>query len=130
MKSRSERKALPPLSIASVAEARLRASSHTALRDVYCTCDEGRLVLEGRLTTFFHKQLAQELVADIDGVVQVVNHIEVVGSRQPPPSVGRASSGRAIKTKLKSRGPAALDSTFKPNEFIPKPIGEEDHRET
>jgi hypothetical protein len=36
-------------------------------------------VLEGRLESFYHTQLAQEIVANIEGVVQVVNHIEVVG---------------------------------------------------
>ena len=39
-------------------------------------------MLEGRLSSFFQKQLAQEIVANIEGVVQVVNHIEVVSSDQ------------------------------------------------
>jgi osmotically-inducible protein OsmY len=69
-----------PLSrhVAAVAEARLGASSHRALRTIFCTCDQGVLVLRGRLSTYFHKQLAQEIVADIEGVEQVVNQIEVV----------------------------------------------------
>jgi osmotically-inducible protein OsmY len=63
--------------IAAVAEARLGASPHRALRTILCKCDEGVLVLRGRLSTYFHKQLAQEIVADIEGVEQVVNQIEV-----------------------------------------------------
>jgi osmotically-inducible protein OsmY len=64
--------------IAEIAEARLSASSHPALRKVFCKYDDGILVLRGRLTSFFHTQLAQETVAKIEGVERVVNQIEVV----------------------------------------------------
>jgi osmotically-inducible protein OsmY len=64
--------------IAETAEARLCASSHQALRSVFCKYDDGVLVLRGRLNSFFHTQLAQEAVAGIEGVDQVVNQIEVV----------------------------------------------------
>ena len=70
----------PSCRIAATARARFRASSHTALRGISCKAERGVLVLEGQLSTFFQKQLAQELVANIDDVVQVVNHIEVVDS--------------------------------------------------
>jgi osmotically-inducible protein OsmY len=71
-----------PCDIAAIAEARLRASSHRAIRGISCKYDKGMLVLEGRLSTFSQKQLAQEIAANIEGVVQVVNQIEVVGSDQ------------------------------------------------
>lgn len=58
--------------------ARLRDSSYAPLRRVHCEFVEGDLVLRGRLATFFHKQLAQELVSKVNGVERVVNHIEVV----------------------------------------------------
>ena len=64
--------------IAEIAEARLCASSHQALRMVFCKFDDGVLVLQGRLNSFFHKQLAQEIVAKIEGVERVENKIEVV----------------------------------------------------
>ena len=64
--------------IAKIAEARLGASSHPALRKVLCKYDDGVLVLRGRLSSFFHMQLAQETVAKIEGVERVVNQIEVV----------------------------------------------------
>ena len=67
------------LEIATIAKARLRGSSHRALRMVLCQYHEGVLVLRGRLNSFFHAQLAQEAVARIEGVEQVVNQIEVVG---------------------------------------------------
>lgn len=67
-----------PCAITAFAEARFRANSHTALRGISCNVDQGRLLLEERLETFYQKQLAQEIVAKIEGVEQVVNQIEVV----------------------------------------------------
>ena len=64
--------------IVSIAEARLSATSHPALRKVLCKYDNGILVLRGRLNSFFHTQLAQEAVARIEGVERVMNQIEVV----------------------------------------------------
>jgi osmotically-inducible protein OsmY len=64
--------------IATIAEARLGASSHPALRKVLCKCDNGVLVLRGRLNSFFHTQLAQETVRKVHGVERIVNQIEVV----------------------------------------------------
>jgi osmotically-inducible protein OsmY len=65
--------------IAAIAEALLSASSHPALRNVFCEFDRGVLVLRGRLNSFFHTQLAQETVASIEGVDRVINEIQVVG---------------------------------------------------
>jgi osmotically-inducible protein OsmY len=79
MSNQKERKTSPPRTITAIAEARLHASSHRSLRGISCKSDQGVLVLEGRLRTFFHKQLAQEIVAKIEGVKQVVNRIEVSG---------------------------------------------------
>jgi hypothetical protein len=39
--------------------------------------DGDRLVINGRLPTFFLKQTLQEVLRRIDGVHQVVNHVEV-----------------------------------------------------
>lgn len=69
------------LSIADVANARLQASSYSSIRRVYSMYDEGMLVLRGRLPTFFHKQLAQAAVANIQGVRQIVNQIEVLDGK-------------------------------------------------
>ncbi len=73
-----------PRSISAIAEVRLRASSHTALRGVTCNFDQGVLYLEGCLKTFYQKQLAQEIVADIEGVVQIINRIEVADPEKSP----------------------------------------------
>jgi len=64
--------------VAKAAEARLRTSPYSALRNLSCECDDGVLVLHGPLGSYYHKQLAQETVAGIGGVNRVVNEIEVV----------------------------------------------------
>jgi osmotically-inducible protein OsmY len=63
--------------IAEAAGDRLRNSPYAEVRDISCQCDRGMLFLRGRLSTFYHKQVAQEAVAGLAGVRQVVNEIEV-----------------------------------------------------
>jgi osmotically-inducible protein OsmY len=63
--------------IADVAMERLRDSPYNAMRRVSCECKHGVLFLRGRLFSFYEKQVAQETVAGIDGVTQVVNEVEV-----------------------------------------------------
>jgi len=60
------------------ARQRLSKSPYAMVRRVSCEYDGGMLRLHGCLPTFYHKQLAQEAVADLDGVLQVVNQTEVV----------------------------------------------------
>jgi osmotically-inducible protein OsmY len=57
---------------------RLRASHYKVLSRVSCQCRQGVLFLRGRLFSYHDKQVAQETVASVDGVVQVVNEIEIV----------------------------------------------------
>ena len=63
--------------IVAVAMDRLRDSPYRALRRVSCECRHGVLFLRGRLFSFHETQMAQETVARIDGVTQVVNEVEV-----------------------------------------------------
>jgi osmotically-inducible protein OsmY len=63
--------------IAEVAMERLQDSPYTVLRRISCECKHGVLLLRGRLFSFHEKQVAQETVARIDGVTQVVNEVEV-----------------------------------------------------
>ena len=69
---------LEPSRIARFAEGRLRASPYLAMRKVLCECRQQTLYLKGRLPSYYLKQLAQEAVAGLDGVTQLVNEIEVV----------------------------------------------------
>jgi osmotically-inducible protein OsmY len=62
---------------ARLTESRLRASSYPELRFVRCDFHEGVLTLRGRVPSFYTTQLAQTLAADVPGVEEVVNRIEV-----------------------------------------------------
>jgi osmotically-inducible protein OsmY len=59
------------------AQERLRQSPHHGVRSVSCEFDRGVLRLRGRLSSFYHKQLAQEAVAHMSGVREVVNEVVV-----------------------------------------------------
>ena len=64
-------------SITEMAVQRLRDSPYKVMRRVSCECKHGVLFLRGRLFSFHEKQVAQEVVAGISGVTQVVNEIRV-----------------------------------------------------
>ena len=55
----------------------LRKSRYHDVRRVFCEYDHGTLFLRGRLPSFHQKQVAQEAVARVKWVTQVVNEIEV-----------------------------------------------------
>lgn len=59
------------------AKDRLENSPYRSVRRVSCEYDDGVLVLRGLLPSFYYKQLAQEAVVHLHGVLQVVNEIEV-----------------------------------------------------
>lgn len=67
-------------SVSRAAESRLRDSSHLFLRHVRCGYDDGRLQLEGKVPSFYLKQLAQSLVQGIPGVRRIDNRLTVVNS--------------------------------------------------
>ncbi|MCH5376091.1 MAG: BON domain-containing protein [Planctomycetes bacterium] len=48
------------------------------VRDLECESHRGVLVLRGKAKSFYHKQLAQETVRALEGVLRVINNIEVV----------------------------------------------------
>jgi osmotically-inducible protein OsmY len=64
-------------SFAKAATERLQASPYLVLRRISCECKDGVLVLQGRVFSFHEKQVAQEVVSSIEGMIQVVNQIEV-----------------------------------------------------
>lgn len=83
-----------PTSIAAQAKARLQASPYPSIRNIFCMYDEGILVLLGRVPSFFQKQLAQIAVANIEGVRQIVNRVEVQdGAALSPVSITQEQGG-------------------------------------
>jgi hypothetical protein len=69
-----------PISLGELAERNLRSSPYLALRNITCDSLEGIVVLRGYLPTYFLKQMAQTLVTRMDGVIKVINEIEVVNT--------------------------------------------------
>ena len=55
----------------------LRHSSHFELRSLNCQHCEGVLVLRGRVSSFYLKQLAQEHARMVSGVSVIMNQLEV-----------------------------------------------------
>ncbi len=52
-------------------------SGYAALRNIFCRCDDGVLVIDGSVPSFFFKQMAQELARTVDGVQRVKNRLLV-----------------------------------------------------
>ena len=63
--------------VTQTARHRLERSPYLSIRNVLCDFEDGALRLRGRLSSFYCKQLAQEAVVGIDGVLQIVNETEV-----------------------------------------------------
>jgi osmotically-inducible protein OsmY len=63
---------------ADLAERALRNSPYLALRNVTCEYQDGALTLRGHLPTYYLKQVAQAVVARVEGVRRVVNEVEVL----------------------------------------------------
>ena len=56
----------------------LQTNPYPMVQRVSCECnDRGHLFLRGYLPSYYQKQLAQEAVAGLPGVTQVVNQTEV-----------------------------------------------------
>ena len=67
--------------IAEVAQAALRRSAYFELHSVSCDFSGGILTLYGRVPTYYLKQLAQASVADVPGVIEIHNRVEVATPR-------------------------------------------------
>ena len=60
------------------ARARLRRSPYLPVRSLSCEFDRGVLRLRGSLTSFYQKQLAQEAMAGLSDVEEIVNEVAVI----------------------------------------------------
>ena len=72
------------LGAASALEARarseLRGSTYICVRSVACRVRDGVLTLQGRVPSYFHKQVAQTILLQrLDGPVAIDNQLRVVG---------------------------------------------------
>lgn len=55
----------------------LAGSPYLAMRYLTCECDQGVLVLRGKVNSYYLKQVAQSVARSVDGVEVIVNVIEV-----------------------------------------------------
>jgi osmotically-inducible protein OsmY len=67
--------------IVEIAQATLRQSSYFELHEVSCEFSGGILTLRGRVPSYHLKQLAQAAVAEVPGVIEVHNQVQVVMAR-------------------------------------------------
>lgn len=65
------------LAAARCAQERLSTSSFVAIRGLTCDVHEGMLTLRGRLPNFYTKQVALCLLADVEGVEEITDRVEV-----------------------------------------------------
>jgi hypothetical protein len=66
-----------PAEIEESARLCLAKSSYRPIRQVECRCVEGVMHLEGEVPNFYHKQLAQEAIRKVAGMLQINNRIDV-----------------------------------------------------
>jgi hypothetical protein len=69
-----------PTDVADQARALLLRNPYLALKNVACEYSEGVLTLRGYLPSYYLKQIAQTIVANLEGVDRLVNAIEVVST--------------------------------------------------
>jgi osmotically-inducible protein OsmY len=55
----------------------IESNPYLAGRKLRFEAEEGRVVLRGKVASYFQKQMAQEALRHIDGLQQIENHLEV-----------------------------------------------------
>ena len=66
-----------PMPVQSRAAQALRQSSHPALRFLKVEETEARIIISGRVTSYYLKQLAQETIMPVRGDLELVNRVTV-----------------------------------------------------
>jgi hypothetical protein len=99
----------------------LRKSPYSEIRNLSYDFDHGVLVLRGRLSSYYEKQLAQVVIARLPGISQLVNEIEVATAPQPQDCLPSPIS-RAERSRVGRRPPQSLaaDRRCSPNELAAK----------
>jgi osmotically-inducible protein OsmY len=55
----------------------LARNPHFSHRNLRCEAADGRVVLRGVVRSYYQKQMAQETLKSVDGVIEIENHLEV-----------------------------------------------------
>ncbi|MGV3608924.1 MAG: BON domain-containing protein [Planctomycetaceae bacterium] len=64
-------------SLAERVDAAIQTSPHRFGRQLRFEAADGHVVLQGRVGTYFQKQMAQETIRRVEGVETIDNHLEV-----------------------------------------------------
>ena len=70
-------------------EVRKRLGAAYRFADITCEYDSGAVVLHGHVSGFYRKQMAQEAARRVEGVVTIINEIEVVTRNELAQTEGR-----------------------------------------
>ena len=88
---------------------RLEVSSYAEVRRLTCTQQGGALVLTGRVSSYYQKQVAQETAREFAGELSIVNALEVAATPAPCSAETAASAARR---SLPETPPVATTSTI------------------
>ncbi len=55
----------------------LHDSEYDALRGVWCKCRDGAWILQGRVSSYFLKQMAHRVASSVDRDLEIRNDVEV-----------------------------------------------------
>jgi osmotically-inducible protein OsmY len=55
----------------------IRQNPHVLRRHVFLESAPGRIILRGKVDSFYQKQMVQEVLRGIDGISQISNQLEV-----------------------------------------------------
>jgi hypothetical protein len=69
---------LPSLSAATDLEERLRRSPYWSLRRLVCICQQDHVIIRGSVPSYYLRQIADSMAANIVGVGRVLSEIQVV----------------------------------------------------
>ncbi|WP_345327575.1 BON domain-containing protein [Novipirellula rosea] len=58
-------------------QGRWARSGYAALRNISCRCDDGDVVIDGTVPSYFFKQMARELARSVNGVHRIKNRLMV-----------------------------------------------------
>lgn len=57
----------------------LSQSAYPQLREIRCQCHEGAITLQGRVPSYYLKQVAQQLIRPLPHLARIYNQLEVGG---------------------------------------------------
>ena len=55
----------------------IRQNPHVLGRHVFLESSQGKIILRGKVDSYYQKQMVQEMLRGIDGIAQISNQLEV-----------------------------------------------------